>query len=444
MIATNTVWDGKNAALAKRPIYVLAIGGQDTVYSTHDLVREAIAGTLPDYRPWLKTPRGASQSIDVQRGSSSIGELECEVVDQGGELRQLVGATTLEGASATLSVGYPGIDYIDFIPLHTYQLYKIVPTKDYTAWTFCSRDRQMSLKRTVRVNPLNGYPLAENNPWIVQGTPAEIIQAMYLFALGRSDSEIDRSTLLALDAGSEGLFKVSRPFRFELVEPFEVKQFLETEIYKVCGLYPIVTNTGQISVRAFRPSAAGPQACFTFNADNTLVLPEIDRMAITNEVIFKFDASGSDFFNQLFFIDATSVSTFGRAGQLSIESKGLRTELGAWWFCQEVATRIFHRFAGTPAGLRGGAPTVRIEAFLLSLPVWVGDYVNVTHPLMPNLLTGELGVTDRLYEVIDREPDFTRGRMRYRLLDTGLTGCEPAYNWSASSRDLLIGASELY
>ena len=443
MITTDTAWDAENAKLGKKPVYVLEIGGESRVYSSHDLAAEGVVSP-PEYRAWLKTPRGATQSIDVLRGSSSIGELECEVVDQGGELRQLVGTTTLEGRSATLLVGYPGIAYASFVPLHTYQIYKITPSRNYTAWKFRSRDRQMIAKRTVWMNPENGLPIEDSNPWILQGTPGEIAQAMYLFALERPVAEVDTELMRQLDAGSEGLYKTVRPFLFILNEAFEAKQFLETQIYKAAGLYPVVDNLGRVSLRAFRPPAAGPTAVYSFDDSNMIVLPEIDRMPIVNEIIFKMDHDSDGYQNELIFIDATSVSTYGRAGQHVVESKGLRTVLGAQWFCQEVADRLFRRFAGTPAALRGGAPMVRIEAFLLTLPVWVGDYVAVTHPLMPNILTGELGVTERLYEVIDRAPDFARGRMRYRLLDTGLTGMEGARKFAPSDRDFIIEVSEVY
>jgi len=444
MISATPAWHTKNLELAKKPIYVFAIGGEATVYTTHDLAGEGVTGTLPAYQAWLRTPRGATQSIDVVNGQSSIGELECEVIDKNGTIRQLAGTVTLEGRSGTLSVGYPGIEYSDFVPLHTYQIYKITPTRNYTAWVFRSRDRQMSVKRTVWQNPLNGLPLEESNPWIVQGTPAEIAQAVYLFGLSRPETEIDRTAMALIDAASEGLFHAVRPFLFVLTEPFEAKQFLEREIYKPCGLYPVINNLGQISLRAARPPAAGPQALFEFGDWNTIVLPEIDRMPIINEIIFKIDHDGNDYQNELIFIDATSVSTYGRAGQHVIESRGLKTVLGAQWVCQEATARLFRRFAGTPVALRGGAPVVRVEAFLLSLPVWAGDYVEVTHPKMPDILTGALGVTKRLYEVIDREPDFPRGRMRYRLLDTGLTGAQGARKFAPSTSDFIVGVSEVY
>jgi hypothetical protein len=444
VITTPAAWNTANAQLGKMPIYVFVISGESIVYSTHDLAACGITGTLPACRAWLKTPRGSSQSIDVVNGTSSIGELEVEIVDQAGALRQLVGGTNMEGRTATLYIGYPGIAYTEFVLLQTYVLYKITPGKSYGTWIFRSRDRQLSAKRTIYDNPYNGQPLSETNPWILQGTPAEICQAVWLFGLGRSDSELDRSTLLVLDSASEGLYHAVRPFRFHLIESFEAKQFLESEIFKPSGLYPVVTNSGKMSLRAFRSPASGPATVFTFTEDNTVILPEVDRMQVVNEIIFKFDQDANEAKTEVVYIDATSVGTYGRASQLLIESKGLRTELGAQWFCQEVSNRLFRRFAGTPTGLRGGAPVLRVDAFLLTLPVWVGDFVAVTHSMMPNLTTGELGVTNRVFEVIDREPDFSNGRMKYQLLDTGLTGLAPAHKWASSDRDFIIGSSEVY
>lgn len=443
MITTNPAWDAKNAALAKMPIYVFTIGGESVVYSTHDLVRTGITGSLPEFRPWLKVPRGSSQTIDVVNGQSSIGELECEVVDRGGAVRQLVGGTALEGRSATLTVGYPGIAYSEFVVLQAYQIYKIVPSRGYGAWLFRSRDQQMDLKRTVRLNPINGAALSEDNPWVLMGTPGEIVQAVYLFALGRDPECLDLAGLAALDSAAEGLHKAARPYRFLLTEATEAKHFLETEIYRTAGLYPVVTHTGRLSLRAPRPPAAGPASVFHFTADNLTVLPAVDRAEIVNEIVFEFDFDGDECRTKLVYVDGGSISTYGRARQLRIESKGLRTELGAQWFCHETARRMFRRFAGV-AELKGGATVVNAEAFLLSLPVWVGDYVLVSHPLMPDLSTGALGVEERLYEVIDREPDYARGLMRYKLLDTGLTGRQSAFGWAPCARPFLIGQSEVY
>jgi hypothetical protein len=446
MIPTNPNWDDANELLAKKPIYALAFAGVARVYTTHDLVAEGITGiTDPDldYKPWLKTPRGSTQTIDVLNGSTSIGELECEIVDVGGAVRAAVGAATYEGKTATLSVGYPGLAWSEFVTLSVEQVYKVTPNRSYTGWIFRARDRWMNAKRTVYTHPENGNPLSESNPWILQGTPSEIIQAVLLFALGRPLAEIDRAGLAALDAFSEGLMRGVRPFEFHLIEPFEAKQFIETEVLKPCMMYPVIAPDGTISARAFRAPAAGPSSDFVFSADNCIALPEVDRQPIINTIVFKIDMQDGEAQNQLVYMEATSISTYGRAQQHAIESQGLRTAWGAQWLCEEVASRLFKRFAGTPTALRGGCPVYSVEAFLLTLPVWVGDYVTLNHPKIPNLLDGSLGV-NRLVQVIDRTPDYARGRMSYKLLDAGLTGATAAWCFSPSARDFLIGVSRLY
>ncbi len=447
MITAPSDWNAANALLAKTPIYLMAIAGQPVNYTTHNLAAMGVTGTLPIYSVWLKTPQGASQTIDVQTGSSSIGELELEVVDMDGSIRTLCGGTTLAGTKVTLSVGYPGIAITSFVPLHTYTIYKVNPSKDYTSWIFTARDQQMVTKRTIWYHPENGEAIADTNPWILQGTPCEIAQAVWLFALGIPLSAVDRATLLTLDSDAQGLYNASRPFQFILTEAVDADQFLENEIFKASGLYPVVTNTGQLSLRASRPPAAGPTGLFTFTEDNMIVLPELDRLDIYNEIIVNFDYDGSNYNSQVVYIEADSVSAFGIAGQLTIDSQGLRTAFGAEWFIEDMANRYFRRFAGTPAGLRGGAPTIKIQAFLATLPVWVGDYVLVTHPLMPNVLTGALGVTNELYEVIDREPHYTDGHMEYTLMDTGLTGSPAASQFSPAAGGgtaAIIGTSLIF
>jgi hypothetical protein len=445
VITGNTTWNAANAAPSKTPIYAISISGQPTVFTTADLVRMQITGTLPNYEPWLKTPQGAEQTIDVVNGTSSIGELQCEVVDHGGFVRQMVGQQLLCGSTLTLSVGYPGIAWSQFVPLNTFLIYKINPSAGYTSWMFIARDAQLLEKETIYAHPANGDQLADGNPWYLCGTPTEIFQAIVLWALGIPPSQVDMAQMVALDSAAEGLFAAARPFQFCITDSFQAKQFLSTEVFKPSALYPVVLNTGQLSLRASRPPAAGPAPVFTFTADNMVVLPSFDRMAIVNETVWQFDYDGSNFGQYETFVEATSLSMFGQGNQFTVQSKGLRSELGAYWWTEWISERLFARFAGTPSGLKGGAPTLDIQAMLMTLPVWVGDFVAVTHPLMPDVVTGNLGVTARIYEVIGRSPDYANGRMKYKLLDTGLTGLPPAYQWgAASARPFVLGSSPVY
>jgi hypothetical protein len=438
VIATNTAWDAMNAAPAKRPIYAMALSGQATVYTSADLAALGITGVLPDYRPWLKVPQGAAQSIDVVNGTSTIGELVCEVVDQGGALRTLIGTTVLEGATLTLSVGWPGIAWSEFVTVQTYQLYKVTPANGYTSWLFTSRDPQIIAKKTVSHHPENGALLSQDNPWYLGGTALEIVQAVLLFGLGLPAAAIDRDGMAALDSTAEGIYSAARPYLFAMADSFGAKQFLETEIYKSAGLYPVITESGKLSVRCFRPPAAGVAPVYAFTGDNTIGLPEIDRMPVINEAIVRFDYDGSAYQKEMYFLESDSLGTYGRTTQWVLESQGIRTELGGEWYAGWVADRIFRRFAGI--ALKGGAPTAKVEAFLGSAPVWAGDTVTLTHPKMPNLMTGDLGVAGRVYEVIAREPDYANGKMAYTLLDTGLTGTAAGGTWGS----MVIGSGRWY
>ena len=447
MITTTPNWQAKNAAIAKMPIYALTLAGlwgTSVAYTTHDLARWGITG-YPAYEPWLKTPQGASQTIDIVNGSSSIGELQCEVVDAGGAVRQLIGQNTLEGSKATLLVGYPGLAWSDFATLHTYILYKILPSDGYTSFFFVCRDLQLLEKVTIYTHPENGEQLSDDNPWNLSGTPAEIFQAITLFALGLQASQIDRATMVALDSAAEGNFAPWRPFQFALTQSFEAKQWLETQVFKPSGLYPVITNTGQLSLRSMRPPAAGAVPVFAFTQDNLIALPQWDRQPIVNQAIWEFDYDGSSYQNYDTFLQATSISLYNQGSQFSVTSDGLRSELGAFAFAQWVSDRLFRRFCGVAPAIKGGAPLLTIRAMLMTLPVSVGDYVSLTHPLMPDITTGNLGVTNRIFEVIDREPDYASGNMQFQLLDTGLTGMPPAYQWGAgSARPFILAASPVY
>ncbi len=429
MITSTSAWNTKNAAPAKRPIFMISIAGFSTVYTTHDLVQQGITGTLPAYSPWLKTPTGSSQTIDVQAGTSSIGEISCELVDYGGAVRTFVGTNTLEGCLMTLSVGYPGTAITDFAVLATHRIYKVLPTKDYNGFTLGAKDILMDAKMTVWNHPINGDPLSPANPWILQGTPCEIIQQIWFLGLGYPLSTIDVAFMQQLDDPAEGYYSCCRPFLFEMDRPFTVKDFLETQVYKASGMYPVATPLGQLSVRGYRPFQAGPTPVFAFTQDNCIALPAFDRAPILNDMLWQFDNTGAysdaNYKTTLLYVDDTSITNFGRSNERQISSSGLRTELGAQWFAQDVSDRMFSRFAGS-TGLRGGAPLLNVQSMFMTLPAWVGDYVSVSHPLMPNLFTGALGVTDRIFEVIDRTPAYDSGKMNFKLLDTGLTGAPAA------------------
>jgi hypothetical protein len=66
----------------------------------------------------------------------------------------------------------------------------------------------------------------------------------------------------------------------------------------------------------------------------------------------------------------------------------------------------------------GGAIVLTVTAQYMTLTVEVGDLVYFSHPLVPNLRTGRRGIFSEIFEVVDKQPDYSKGTMTYKLLDT--------------------------
>jgi hypothetical protein len=460
IVTTSTAWTAATAAPVKRPIYVLQLAGLSTVYTTEDLARPfgdptiAVTGTLPSYQPWLKTPQGAAQSVDVLNGTATVGNLTCEVINPDGSIRALIGGTTLAGKTMTLYVGYPATAWpADFVPLHTYVVAEALPSGDWTSGLITGYDPQQLLNISIGVNPDNDGLLSDTNPWVVQGTPSEVVQALVLFGAGLPPSLLNIAALQALDSAAENLYAVQRPFEFRITSSFTLLNFINEQICKATGSYPYVDNLGRIAIKAPRPPAAGVSPVYTFTPDNMLSLPVVKRDPIVNQVVIDYDAgeqnggsSGSSGYGSTFADDqATSLSLYGFGQtQWTLRSDGIRTRWGARPFVDGVAARIFDRFAGVRAGatsLRGGACRYSVESMLMTAPVWTGDYVYLTHPQIWNMQTGALGVTDQVLEVVNRKPDYAQGKMSFELLDTGLTGLQVA---TAIGSGCIIGTAKLY
>jgi hypothetical protein len=108
------------------------------------------------------------------------------------------------------------------------------------------------------------------------------------------------------------------------------------------------------------------------------------------------------------------------AGQHTIESKGMRLARGGASLAGLTASRIFRRYSGmdpVSSAPNGGATVLTVQSHFMTLTVEVGDFVYLTHPLLPNFETGRRGIFSRIFEVVEKQPNFNEGTMTYRLLD---------------------------
>lgn len=399
-------------------------------------------------RPFLKVPQGVEQSVRQLDGQSSIGALDLEATDGGGYMTALVSGGKLEGRKVSLRVGYPGMVSSDFVTLGTQQIESIQTLAGLTGYKLQCKDLKRTAKEQIFAKGDNGFPISDQNPRTILENPMDILLMVLQNELGMGQSpSLPESAWRLYDPSLWDASGTSNPtlitpnpvldtdqilfyrngifagylLEFKVTGMVEAKQFLEYEIFHALGGYLIVLADGRLSPRFFLPPYSFTNL-FSFNDRNMTVLPSVERQPIINQVTYRLDYDGNNFQTELLFAEATSLQQFGLAGQDIIESKGLRSVRGGISLAGLTATRIFRRYAGinpVTYAPTGGAPTLGITSHYMTLTVETGDYIFASHPLLPNFETGRRGVYNRIYEVIEKQPNYSEGSMAYSLLDAG-------------------------
>jgi hypothetical protein len=420
--------------------------------------------------PCLKIPQGVHQSIQQLQGQSSIGALEIDAIDSGGYMTALASGGKLTGRRLTLSVGYPGMNSTDFVTIATQEIEGVEVLPAGGGLRLDCQDLNRYAKSQIFVTGDDGSAVSKQHPRTLIANPMDVIPTVIQNELGLGQSSLlepsawklydpaqwdsDNSTnptLINPNAYLDvdqvlfyrnGIF-AGYLFNFEFEQPVEAKQFLEFEILHPLGGYAVVLADGRMSPRFFVPpySFAG---LASLNERNITALPGVKPDPLINQVTFRMDYDGSKFQTELLFLSAPSLQQFGLAGEDIIESKGVKLERGGASLASITANRIFQRYGGmdpVTGSLRGGAPTLSVTSQFMNLTIEAGDYVYFSHPLLPNLEAGTRGIYNRIMEVVDKQPNYTRGSMAYQLLDTGWMGSKalpriapqgtPA--WSAAS-----------
>ncbi len=409
------------------------------------------AETSWEWRPLLKAPQGVQQSIRQLEGQGSIGALELEAIDGAGYMTALASGGKLEGRRVALRVGYPGMSSSDFVTVATQEIEAVSPLPDLTGYVLECRDLKRSAKTRIFTQGADGFPLSNDHPRTLSANPMDVALMVFQNELGLGqpsgapESAWNIYDPAQWDAAGAANPTLIRPNPLVDVEQFlfyrngifagylmdfvfrqtvEGKQFLEHEVFRALGGYLVVLADGRLSPRFFFPPAEFPNLA-VLDERNITMLPGIERHPIINQVTFRMDYDGSGFLTELLFVDAPSLGKFGLAGQHTIESKGMKLARGGSALAGLTATRIFRRYAGfNPAtgAANGGAVVLTVKSHFMTLAAEVGDFVFLSHRLLPDFETGRRGVTSRICEVIEKQPNFAEGTMTYRLLDMGWAG----------------------
>lgn len=167
------------------------------------------------------------------------------------------------------------------------------------------------------------------------------------------------------------------------------------------GIYAVGLPLGSIT---------DPQ--FAFTNDNMQEIPEATQADLINTVSFRFDKDDQGNFTAESVREYTkSVALYGQFGQQVIEASGLRSGLQAYSLAATTSQMIFLRYG--LKNLQFEELTAHWTAALLE----PGDLVSVTSDKVPDRIAGVMGITNKLFEVLDRKWDFDRCVVTVKLLD---------------------------
>ncbi|MDQ6966348.1 MAG: hypothetical protein Q9M23_05445, partial [Mariprofundaceae bacterium] len=187
-------------------------------------------------------------------------------------------------------------------------------------------------------------------------------------------------------------------FKFILNKPIECKKFIEAEICRNIGAFPVVKGDGSLSLNAYNDLANADKvnADAWLTVDNIVSFGELsyDYKSMANELWIdyaEFPILSGKYVRAAIFNDSVSKAKHGEAKQLKYVIKGLDGS------SQSAVSTTYQRFQRVMS--RYSRPPMKCTMKLLPRMngVEIGDIVRVTYPVRDLLSGADL---DRAFEVL--------------------------------------------
>jgi hypothetical protein len=195
---------------------------------------------------------------------------------------------------------------------------------------------------------------------------------------------------------------------------------------KPLGGYMWINAAGLLTVHFFYP-LTGPVAVGAFSRDTWLDIPEAGQTDMVNTVQMQFDlddASANSSSSGTYLSSYTdeylpSYELYGNlSSEKTINADGVRSAFQGFFIAALTAVLIFMRYGFKnltfDSESSGGSSPDSIWSTLLYEP---GDIVSVTHPQVPNRKAGVMGITNKLFEILNKSINFTEGKLTYTMID---------------------------
>ena len=449
MRATNTAYDTLHALADKYPLYLVQFANHSTAYVNHyplvqnvqlvwdtadNLVTDTSefllwAGTkfsLDTLKKYVIDIRGAAQRVTPEQGRASIGGISFTLQDQDNEITELLATDPyyFHRHRVTVSTGYQGIHSVNLLTIMVGWVTDIKLGRNGVNYIFSVTDPMKWMQRKI-------FRGAEDTPVTISGNPINIV--LQILTSTGNGTNGDYDTLAAANSLGidEDFINVSSiedvrddwfpgpsiRMSFTIDKRVQAKKWLETEIFKVLNVYPVIDADGKFNIKPFKPVLSATETVQTFDEDNIIGLPtyDLNLSEVINEVEchYDWDSTDDEFDTEDFYIETTSLNNRGPGkSPLVLEAKGITTALEGEDFFAKRKSKVFERYAIPP-------PKISMATWFSRWLTEAGDIVPVTHSQLPDVEAGTRGITAERMEVINRSIDWKKGKVKIQLLATG-------------------------
>ncbi len=432
----NATWTAERVLDPQSPAYFLRINGLSKDYATHPVLSPAVTKVNT-----MMLPRGGGLTADPVGGTQSLQLVRVPVLDIAGEMTDLI-ATEAEGAPlatminrrATLFGGYQNHVEADYPPIFTGRICGIKMDRTLAAFVFELCDLVFMLDFDIMANA------TLTKPSTIEGTLVNVYWSILTGTFSTSDpnfpldsvstdtadSSVPTGLNIATTLINETQLKDERDIwhgdttvRVAFTAPENAKEHLESELFRVFQCRPAVSADGLIGLKFWTAVSAADAQDMLESTDIARVVSwrrKFSSHLNSFEIQGDFDAKTGAYAAVMTAgdtaEDTTNQTNTGETMEYKALSRWLHSDLDGVVLAAELVGRLRTRYLETPAELE-------VEVLFRLRHLEPGDTVRVTHSQLPDLFTGTRGLTEKPMEIVSIKPNFDRGTLNVKLLDTG-------------------------
>ena len=371
---------------------------------------------ISGHYPWIVSVDDLDMTVQDLDGGADQRTGGVTVQDNGGAITADFPNFTFEGQQIQIKVGFVGLAQNDFCTLFTGFIDTVSSANSNNDYYIRFSDVQTKLAAVVYQTGDDGSPTSSSNVKTVSGHPLAILMNI----CQQLSVPYDETTITAY---MNGPFAGTQ-FVFYLTQAPAAADFIKAQLMKPLGGYIWINAAGLLTCRFFVP-LAGPVAIGAFGPQTWLDIPEAGQTNMVNTVQMQFDldnssgTSSGDYLSSFTENYTPSYDLYGNlSSEITINADGVRSAFQGFFTAALTAVLIFMRYGFKnltfDSESSGGSSPDSIWNTLLYEP---GDIVAVTHPQVPDRKAGVIGITNKLFEILNKTIKFTEGKLTYTMID---------------------------